>query len=78
MESSSRAPILVYFQQILRKNNLAHSHEINPYVCDPCQQAKSKQLPYHISTSVSTVPLEPFFWMFGGLLLLQLVSTHIM
>jgi hypothetical protein len=45
-------------QQVLRKNDLSHSCEINPYVCDPCQQAKSKQLPYPISTSVSTVPLE--------------------
>jgi histone deacetylase 1/2 len=30
-------------------------------VCDPCQKAKSHQLPYPISTSVSTVPLEQIF-----------------
>jgi histone deacetylase 1/2 len=48
-------------QQILRRNNLPHSHEINPYVCDPCQQAKSHQLPYPTSTSVSVVPLEQIF-----------------
>jgi histone deacetylase 1/2 len=48
-------------QQILRKNNISHSPEINPYVCDPCQLAKSHQLPYPISTSVSTVPLEQVF-----------------
>jgi histone deacetylase 1/2 len=48
-------------QQILRKNNNSHSPEINPYVCDPCQLAKSHQLPYPISTNVSTVPLEQVF-----------------
>jgi histone deacetylase 1/2 len=48
-------------QQVLRKNNLAHTPEINPYVCDPCQQAKSHQLPYPVSTSVSTVPFEQVF-----------------
>ena len=30
-------------------------------MCDPCQQAKSHQLPYPTSTSVSTVPLEQIF-----------------
>jgi histone deacetylase 1/2 len=30
-------------------------------VCDPCQQAKSHQLPYPISTSVSTAPLQLVF-----------------
>jgi hypothetical protein len=48
-------------QQVLRKNKLAHTPEINPYVCDSCQQAKSHQLPYPVSTSVSTVPLEQVF-----------------
>jgi histone deacetylase 1/2 len=48
-------------QQILRKHKLLYSPEINPYICDPCQQAKSHQLPYPISTSVSTVPLEQIF-----------------
>jgi hypothetical protein len=48
-------------QQVLRKNKLLHSPEINPYVCDSCQQAKSHQLPYPVSTSVSTVPLEQIF-----------------
>ena len=54
-------------QQVLRKNNLSYLPEINPYICDPCQQAKSHQLPYPISTSVSGVPLELFFLMFGAL-----------
>jgi histone deacetylase 1/2 len=48
-------------QQILRKHNLSYSPEINPYICDPCQQAKSHQLPYPVSTSVSTAPLEQIF-----------------
>jgi histone deacetylase 1/2 len=30
-------------------------------MCDPCQQAKSHQLPYPISTSVFTVSLEQVF-----------------
>jgi hypothetical protein len=33
-------------QQVLRKNNLSYTPEINSYICDPCQQAKSHQLPY--------------------------------
>jgi hypothetical protein len=30
-------------------------------VCDSCQLAKNNQLPYHVSTSVSTIPLEQAF-----------------
>jgi histone deacetylase 1/2 len=48
-------------QQIIRKHKLSHSPEINPYVCDSCQLAKSHQLPYPVSTSVSTTPLELMF-----------------
>ena len=48
-------------QQVLRKNKLEYSPEINPHVCDPCQLAKSHQLPYPVSTSMSTVPLEQVF-----------------
>jgi histone deacetylase 1/2 len=48
-------------QQIIRKNKLSHLPEINPYVCDSCQLAKSHQLPYPVSTSVSIVPLEQVF-----------------
>jgi histone deacetylase 1/2 len=47
--------------QVLRKNNISFTPEINPYVCDSCQLAKSHQLPYPVSTSVSTVPLEQVF-----------------
>jgi histone deacetylase 1/2 len=48
-------------QQIIRKHKLSHTTEINPYVCDYCQLAKSHQLPYPVSTSVSTTPLELVF-----------------
>jgi histone deacetylase 1/2 len=48
-------------QQIIRKNKLSHSPEINRYVCDSCQLAKSHQLPYPVSTSVSIVPFEQVF-----------------
>jgi histone deacetylase 1/2 len=48
-------------QKILRKNNLSYEPKINPYICDYCQLAKIHQLPYHVSTSVSTVPLEQVF-----------------
>ena len=48
-------------QQVLRRNNIAYTPESTPYVCDSCQLAKSHQLPYPISTSVSTAPLEQVF-----------------
>jgi histone deacetylase 1/2 len=35
--------------------------EINPYVCDSCHLAKSHQLPYPVSISVSTIPFEEVF-----------------
>jgi hypothetical protein len=48
-------------QQIIRKNKISHSPEINPYVCDSCQLAKIHQLPYPMSTSASTIPFEQVF-----------------
>jgi histone deacetylase 1/2 len=48
-------------QQVLRKNKIAYTPESTPYVCDSCQLAKSHQLPYPTSTSVSTAPLEQVF-----------------
>jgi histone deacetylase 1/2 len=48
-------------QQIIRKHKLPHSPEINPYLCDSCQLTKSHQLPYPVSTSVSTILLEQVF-----------------
>jgi hypothetical protein len=49
-------------QQLLRKNIISFTPEINPYVCDYFQLAKSHQLPYPISTSVFTVSLEQVFF----------------
>jgi histone deacetylase 1/2 len=49
-------------QQIIRKNKLSNSPQINPYICDSCLLAKSHQLPYPVSTSVSTVPFEQVFF----------------
>jgi hypothetical protein len=55
-------PSFVIVRHIVSKNKLPcirdSSHEL---VCDPCQQAKSDQLPYPISTSVSTAPLQLVF-----------------
>jgi hypothetical protein len=49
-------------RQIISKNKLPCVRDSsNLSVCDPCQQAKSHQLPYPISTSVSTVPLQLVF-----------------
>jgi histone deacetylase 1/2 len=47
--------------KILKKHNISFSLEISTYVCDPCQLGKSRQLPYPVSTSVSTVLLEQVF-----------------
>jgi histone deacetylase 1/2 len=48
-------------QQVLRRNKIAYTPEVTPYICDSCQLAKSHQLPYPITTSRSTVPLEQVF-----------------
>jgi hypothetical protein len=46
-------------KEVVRKNNLLCSQEsIIGTVCDACQQAKSHQLPYPISTSISEFPLQ--------------------
>ena len=65
--------------QILSKHKLPfvgeHDRET---ICDACQKAKSHQLPYYISTSVSTKPLQLiFFPMYGVQPPLPLVDTHI-
>jgi histone deacetylase 1/2 len=54
-------PSSFIIQQVLRKNKIAYTLESTPYVCDSCQLAKSHQLPYPTSTSVSTAPLEQVF-----------------
>jgi hypothetical protein len=47
---------------VLSKNSLpAFSDLSHDLVCDVCQQAKSHQLPYPISTSTSKAPLELIF-----------------
>jgi histone deacetylase 1/2 len=48
-------------QQVLRRNKIDYTPESTPYVCDSCQLAKIHQLPYPISISRSTVPLEQVF-----------------
>jgi hypothetical protein len=48
--------------QILGKHNLPCVRDTTSMsVCDSCQKAKSHQLPYPISSSVSTVPLQLVF-----------------
>jgi hypothetical protein len=48
-------------QQILRDNNIQFRESSKESVCDACQKAKSHQLPYPKSFSVSTVPLQLVF-----------------
>jgi histone deacetylase 1/2 len=47
--------------QVLRDNVIPFSESNKESVCDACQMAKSHQLPYPKSTSVSTSPLELVF-----------------
>jgi histone deacetylase 1/2 len=55
-------PSLDIVRQILGKNKLSYVKDTSSMsVCDSCQKAKSHQLPYPISTSVSTVPLQLIF-----------------
>lgn len=55
-------PSFPVVQQVLSKNKLPVVCEHNPEtICDSCQRAKSHQLPYPISTSVSVKPLQLTF-----------------
>jgi hypothetical protein len=55
-------PAFQVVQRVLREFDLPFQQEQNKYfVCGPCQQAKSHQLPYPKSTSVSSHPLELVF-----------------
>ena len=49
-------------EKLLRKNKLPFvgEHRVET-ICDSCQRAKSHQLSYPISTSVSTKPLQLIF-----------------
>ena len=53
-------PSSVIVKYILSKNKLSYEPSVES-VCDPCQQAKSHQLPYPISVSASTSPLQIIF-----------------
>ena len=53
-------PSSVIVKYILSKNKLSYEPSVES-VCDPCQQAKSHQLPYPISVSASTSPLQLIF-----------------
>jgi hypothetical protein len=49
-------------QRVLSENNLSFSKEkLDESVCDACQKAKSHQLPFPKSVSVSKAPLELIF-----------------
>jgi histone deacetylase 1/2 len=54
-------PSSVVVHQVLRDNKISFSEFNKEHVCDACQIAKSHQLPYPKSTSVSTSPLELVF-----------------
>jgi hypothetical protein len=48
-------PLSVVFHQVLRGNSILFSLSNKETVCDACQMAKSHQLPYPKTTSVSTL-----------------------
>ncbi|WVZ48786.1 hypothetical protein U9M48_000195 [Paspalum notatum var. saurae] len=56
-------PSLPVVRQVISRNNLScESNKSGPAsVCDACQQAKSHQLPYSRSSSVSSAPLQLVF-----------------
>jgi hypothetical protein len=50
------APVIL---RILQENNIAIDFEISPsLICNACQLGKSHQLPFGLSTHVSTAPLQ--------------------
>ena len=55
-------PSFAIVRRVISKNKLpfVRTKRIES-ICDPCQKAKSHQLPYPISTSVSTAPLQLVF-----------------
>jgi hypothetical protein len=56
-------PSFKVVQKVLQDFSLPFEQESNKdFVCGPCQQAKSHQLPYPKSTSVSNHPLELIFF----------------
>jgi hypothetical protein len=60
-------PSLHVIEQLVKNNSLLYSNESSTKsVCDACQQAKSHQLPYPVSTSISSKPLELIFSVVWG------------
>jgi hypothetical protein len=54
-------PSYATVHKVLISNNSGFSRELNNGVCNACQQAKSHQLPFPKSISISTAPLELVF-----------------
>jgi hypothetical protein len=54
-------PSSIVVHKVLHDNSIPFSESNKESVCDACQMAKSHQLPYPKSTSVSTSPLELMF-----------------
>jgi histone deacetylase 1/2 len=55
-------PAMPIVERVIKNFNLPFSHEsIKHSICDACQRAKSRQLPYAKSDSVSNQPLELVF-----------------
>lgn len=54
-------PSSAIVNRVLEENKLYFHHESNDSICDSCQEAKSHQLPYPRSHSVSTFPLQLVF-----------------
>jgi hypothetical protein len=72
-------PSMVVIHRVLDDNKLAFSKElVLAVVCDACQCAKSHQLPFPKSHSVSKAPLELVFFDVWGLRHVLLVVTIIM
>jgi histone deacetylase 1/2 len=60
-------PSSTIVSQIISKNKLPCIRDSTlELVCDSCQRAKSHQLPYPISTSISTAPLQLIFFDLWG------------
>jgi hypothetical protein len=74
---SHPSPDIVY--RVISKNNLSCTtfDSSSQSVCDACTYAKAHQLPYHISSSCSTAPLELMFSDVWGLSLIHLAERNI-
>jgi hypothetical protein len=53
-------------QQVISHHKLQFLRESNNRVCDACQQGKIHQLPYALSSSVSSSPLDLVFFLCVG------------